>query len=215
MITGKKLKIFEVIAKNPFAEHTRKQIKKESGEKSNNALALAISLFTKEQILSEKKVGKSGILTLNLNNDLGFIYIALCNDMRIDKTVKIAVQMLKDEINEETMFYSIVVFGSYAVNKQKRASDLDVAVFIDGEEKKKKIDALINSAKLKAPVKIDAHVIPKAEMIEMLTNREENLGKQIARKHLAVHNHQIFYDIIKEGMRLGFRIQDLPGKGAE
>jgi hypothetical protein len=41
-------------------------------------------------------------------------------------------------------------------------------------------------------------------MIEMLTNDEENLGKQIARKHLAVHNHQIFYDIVKEGVKRGF-----------
>ena len=32
----------------------------------------------------------------------------------------------------------------------------------------------------------------------MLNDDEENLGKQIARKHLAVHNHQIFYDLIKE-----------------
>jgi len=206
MITEKKLNIFEVFAKNPFAEHTRNQIKKESKEKSNNALALAINLLKREGILSEKKVGKSGLLTLNLNNDLTFLYIALCNELRLDKTAKIAVQMLKDEIDEETMFYSVIVFGSYAMNEQKRTSDLDVAVFIDGEEKKKKIEALINSAKLKTPMKIDAHVIPKAEMIEMLTNREENLGKQIARKHLAMHNNRIFYDIIKEGMKRGFRI---------
>ena len=45
MITEKQLKIFEVLAKRPFAEYTRKEIKKESKEKSNNALALAINLL--------------------------------------------------------------------------------------------------------------------------------------------------------------------------
>ena len=40
----------------------------------------------------------------------------------------------------------------------------------------------------------------------MLINDEENLGKQIARKHLALNNNQIFYKIIKEGIRHGFTI---------
>lgn len=206
MITEKQLKIFEVFVKKPFAEYTRKQIKKESKEKSNNALALAINLLKKEEVLIEKKVGKSGLLTLNLNNDLTFHYIALCNNQRLSHLVKLSVKILKDEVDTETHFYSLVVFGSYAVGEQKQASDLDIAVFIEGEEKRKRIEAAINSGKLKAPLKIDAHVIPKAEMIEMLTNDEENLGKQIARKHLAIYNHQLFYEIIKEGMKHGFRL---------
>ena len=205
MITGKQLKIFEIFAKQPFAEFTRKQIKKETKGKSNNALALAINLLKKEEVLLEKKVGKSGLLTINLNNDLTFQYIALCNNQRIGRAVKAAVARLKNEIGQITQFYSVVVFGSYAVNEQKKSSDLDIAIFIDGEEKRKHIEAAINSAKLKTLVEMDVHVIPKTEMIEMLTNNEENLGKQIAGKHLVVHNHQIFYDVIKEGMKRGFR----------
>ena len=51
MITKKQLKIFQVFAKQPFAEFTRKQIKQVSNEKSNNALALAIKQFTKARLL--------------------------------------------------------------------------------------------------------------------------------------------------------------------
>lgn len=205
MIAKKQLKIFEVFAKKPFAEFTRKQIKNDSREKSNNALALAINQLKKEEVLLEKKIGKSGLLTLNLNNDLTFHYIALCNNGRMGKTLKMAVKRLKAEIVPITPFYSVTVFGSYASNEQKESSDIDVAVFIEGEEKRKQIEAAINSAKLKTLIEIDAHVIPRTEMIEMLTNDEENLGKQIARKHLAVHNHQLFYDLIKEGIKRGFR----------
>lgn len=206
MITEKQLKIFEVLAKKPFAEYTRKQIKKEAKEKSNNTLALTINLLKKEEVLLEKKVGKSGLLTLNLDKDLTFYYISLCNKKRIFHIPELALTHLKKEITEITPFYSIVIFGSYAANEQKQTSDLDVAVFIESEGWKKKIEASINSAKLKSPINIDAHVIPKTEMIEMLTNEEENLGKQIARKHLAIHNNQIFYDLIKEGIKHGFRV---------
>ena len=205
MITERQLEIFEVFARNPFAEFTRKQIKKESKERSNNTLALTINLLKREEVLTEKKIGKSGLLTLNTNNDLTFYYIALCNNIRIGNTTKIAVARVRDEIGLITKFYSIVIFGSYAIGEQKQTSDLDIAIFIDGEEKRKRIEAAVNNAKLKSPVEMDAHIIPKAQMIEMLTNDEENLGKQIARKHLAVHNHLIFYEIIKEGMKHGFR----------
>ncbi|MBI2137370.1 nucleotidyltransferase domain-containing protein [Candidatus Woesearchaeota archaeon] len=205
MISKKQLKIFEAFAKKPFAEHTRKEVKKESKENSNNALALAINLLKKEGVLIERKIGKSGLLTLNLENDLTFYYLALCNNNRTPHNVKLALESLKKEISEDTPFYSIIIFGSYAVGEQRKESDLDVAVFIDAEEKRKQIEALTNSAKLKSVLEMDVHVIPKAEMIEMLTNKEENLGKQIARKHLAVYNHMIFYEIIKEGMKHGFR----------
>jgi predicted nucleotidyltransferase len=205
MITRKQLRIFEAFAKKPFAESTRRQVKEESKEKSNNALALAINLLKKENVLIEKKVGKSGLLTLNLDNNLTFHYIALCNSQRLERAAGIAAKRIKDEIEDITHFYAIVIFGSYAANEQKKESDLDVAIFIDGEEKREKIEAAINSAKLKTLLEIDAHVIPKAEMIEMLTNDEENLGKQIAKKHLAVFNHQIFYEIVKEGVKHGFR----------
>lgn len=206
MITQKQLKIFEVLAKKPFAEYTRNQIKEEAKEKSNNTLALAINLLKTEKVILEKKVGKSGLLTLNLDNDLTYYYIALCNNQKISPEVKISITKLKEEINLITHFYSMIIFGSYAIGKQKTTSDLDIAIFIDNEEKKKQIIAAINSAKLKAPLEIDAHVILKAEMIEMLMNDDENLGKQIAKKHLAMHNHQIFYDLIKEGIKHGFRI---------
>lgn len=205
MITEKQLKIFEAFAKRPFAELTRKQIKKETKQKSNNALALAINRLKKEEIVTERKIGKNGILMLNMANDMTVQYIALSNNKRIDKTAKTAIKRITEEITAITPFYSLAIFGSYASNEQKKSSDLDIAIFIEEESKRKKIEAALNSAKMKTLIKIDSYTIPKKEMIEMLTNDEENLGKQIARKHLAVHNPHIFYDIIKEGIRHGFR----------
>ena len=205
MITKKQLKIFEVFAKKPFGEFTRKQIKKEAKERSNNALALAINLLKKEEVIIEKKIGNSGLLMLNLNNDLTYIYLSLCNYERIPPIVKQSLKRIKEEIDNIIQFYSLVIFGSYAIYQQKSNSDLDIAIFINNEEKKP-IIASINSAKLKTHLDMDIHIITKAEMIEMLTNDEENLGKQIARKHLSVYNIQIFYELIKEGMKHGFRI---------
>lgn len=206
MITEAQLRIFEVFARKPFSDFTRKQIKQISKEKSNNALTLVLKKLKYEEVIFEKQVGKSGILTLNLNNDLIFYYLALANDKMVGKTVKRAVEKIKEEINKITPFYSLVIFGSYAENRQKPESDLDVAIFIEDESKRKQIRAAVNSAKLKIIPEVDTHIISKKEFIGMLTNDEENLGKQIAEKHLVLHNHQIFYEIIKEGIKHGFHV---------
>jgi len=39
----------------------------------------------------------------------------------------------------------------------------------------------------------------------MLKADNENLGKQIARKHLAIYNSNIFYSLLKKGIKDGFR----------
>ena len=205
MLTEKQLKIFEVFAQKPFAEHTRNSIKNESKITSNNMLAAVLNSLKKEEVIIERKIGRSGIITLNLNNDRTFYYIALCNDKKMNKMTKQALYWLKKEI-DDTPFYSIVIFGSYAINQQKEKSDIDIGIFIESKEKRKEIEACATSAKLKILIEADTHVIPYTEMLEMLNNKHENLGKQIARKHLAAHNHRIFYEINKEGMNRGFRL---------
>lgn len=204
MITQKQLKIFQVFAKQPFAKLERKQIKQLTKEKSTNALSLAIKQFLEEEIINSTKVGKSYLYSLNLGNELTYHYMALANFQRIEKNVKKTIKIINEEVNKVTYFYGLVIFGSYAVQEYKKISDLDIAIIIENEEKRKQIEAVLNIAKQKSLMPIDPHVIIKREFIEMLTNDEENLGKQIARKHLVLNNHEIFYKIIKEGIKHGF-----------
>ena len=59
---------------------------------------------------------------------------------------------------------------------------------------------------LKSLIKLDGHVITKDEFLEMLRVDYENLGKEIVRKHLVIHNPVIFYSLIKEGIKNGFKL---------
>jgi len=59
---------------------------------------------------------------------------------------------------------------------------------------------------LKSALNIDGHVIAQKEFLEMLKVDYENLGKEIARKHLILKNPAIFYSLIKEGIKNGFKV---------
>jgi len=205
MLTENQLRIFEPLTKDILKEYSIKEIKEGSKEKSNNALALALKRFREENLVIERRVGRSLLYTLNTDNDLVFYYLAILNNKKISKPVEKAVKRIKEEVEKHTFFYSVVIFGSYAVGKQTKESDLDIAVLIEDESKRKAIESALKSSELKTPLKIHGHLISRDEFLEMLKVDYENLGKQIARKHLSIYNSNIFYSLLKKGIKDGFR----------
>jgi len=205
MLTESQLKIFEPITKNILKEYSIKEIKESSFEKSNNAITLALKKFKEENIVKERKIGRSLLYALNIDNELVFNYIQIINTKKIPKPALRGLERIKEEVEKYTSFFSIVIFGSYAIGKQTKDSDLDMAVFIEEESKRKQIEIAIKSSELKTPLDIHGHVISTDEFLEMLKIDDENLGKQIARKHLSVYNSHIFYSLLKRGIKNGFR----------
>ena len=169
-------------------------------------MALTINALKNEDVLIERKIGKSGLLFLNLTNTITYDYLHLSTNMILSNQIKSDLTLLTMGINDFNPFYSVVLFGSIVSGKQKKDSDLDIAIFIENNTQKKKVEAITNSIKLKSFCEMDVHVIPREEMLKMLNNSEENLGKQIARKHLSFYNNAIFYEILKEGIKNGFKI---------
>ena len=205
MLTKSQLKIFEPLTRNMLKEYSIKEIKEACGEKSNNALALSLKKFKEENLVKERRVGRSLLYTINADNELVFSYIQLINTKKLPKSALRAIERIKEDVDKHTSFFSIVIFGSYAIGKQTKDSDLDVAVFIEEENKRKIIESALKFSELKTPLQIHGHVISKDEFLEMLKVDEENLGKQIARKHLSIYNSHIFYSILKKGIKNGFR----------
>ena len=205
MLTESQFKILEPLTRNMLKEYSIKEIKEYCGEKSNNALSLALKKFKDEDLVKERRVGRSLLYTLNIDNDLVFNYITLINTKKLPKSVLRAIERIKEDVEKHTSFFSIVIFGSYAIGKQTKDSDLDVAVFIEEENKRKMIETAIKSSELKTPLEIHSNVISKEEFLEMLKIDNENLGKQIARKHLSIYNSHIFYSLLKRGIKNGFR----------
>ena len=194
MLTKKQIQLLSIL--KPFREYTRKQIKEISKESSNNLLQIALKNLKENSIIKEKKVGKSSLFSLELNN-LTKTYLALANQESLTKQTKQTTNILTDEIEKYTSFYSIVIFGSYAENKQRKDSDSDIAIIIKDKTQKTNMKLAINSTTQKSLQKLDIHPITKNEFKEMLDQQEENLAKQILENHRVINNPNIFYSLIK------------------
>ena len=204
MITPKQLKILGIFNRDAFREYSFKELKEFSNEKSNSVLQNAIKQFLKEDLIEERKIGASKLYKINHDNNKIYSYLDIFIKENLPKPVKKTIEIIKKEIDRLTCFYSIIIFGSYAVNEQKNKSDLDITIIV--EKDKKLVQRALDSAGELSILQIDGHVILKKEFLDMLKIDYENLGKQIARKHLIVHNPKIFYSIMKEGIKNGFSV---------
>ena len=206
MLTKKQLRILNTFQRNEFKEITWKQVKELSKEKSSSVIQDAIKAFLTEDLITERKIGTSKLYAVNHKNNKVYTYFETYNRENLPKQVLKSIKELEDSLDKHTFFYSIVIFGSYVSGEQKKDSDLDIAVFIEQEDKRKMVEAVFKSMELKSLIKVDGHVITKDEFLEMLKADYENLGKEIARKHLIIHNPSIFYSLIKEGIKHGFKL---------
>jgi predicted nucleotidyltransferase len=101
--------------------------------------------------------------------------------------------------------YCLLIFGSYAEGMQKKGPDLDVCFLVENKQAEKKIRPYFNDIKLNYAVKVDEHYITFNDFIKMLLRKEENLAKQIFRKHKLFFNADIYYQLMKEAYKNGFR----------
>ena len=190
---------------NILKEYGVRELARAANEKSNNAVQIALHQFLKENIVVERKQGTSKLYKINLSNDLSYTYLELIKYEELSKEVVYSIEVLKKEIEKYTFFYSLVIFGSYAIGKQTKKSDLDISVLIPDKSLESNIKIASNTVKTNTLLPLHIEIITNNDFFEMLINKETNVGKEIAKKHRAVHNINIFYKIIKKSLEHGFK----------
>ena len=205
MLTPKQIKIFEAFLRKPYKELTYKEVKDYSKEKSNSIIQKAMVKFLAEELIKKRDVGNIILYMVNLKNNVVFSYFDILITEKWSNLVKNSLRIVKEELSN-IEFISLVIFGSYVEGKQKEKSDLDIAIFVNSVDDKKNCELSMKSAELKSILQLDVHVITKEEMLQMLKDKHENLGKQIAYKHLTIQNPIIFYSMLAEGINNGFKI---------
>ncbi|MBI2144104.1 nucleotidyltransferase domain-containing protein [Candidatus Woesearchaeota archaeon] len=200
MLTKEQLNILSVFKKDIFANLTFKQIKKGSGQKSNNIVQIALKEFHKQGIVKTKKTGDVTTYCLNLNNNLAFSYLNIVNEAEISKIgmPKSILYDIKSRIFKYTEFFILILFGSHAKGKATQKSDLDVAVIVESEQTKKEITPYLETIKRREVIAIDYHIFARTEFLDMLKADTENVGKQIFKSGIVYHGYIAYCNLISE-----------------
>ncbi len=204
MISNKKLGILKAWKTDIFVELAVSEIMKSLRKNTKTWVFNAVNELVDKKILNKKKKANINLYKLNLKNQLTIQFLQyLDNQDSINFPKMDIISDLIDIIKVKT--YSLIVFGSYAKQKQTNESDLDICFLIENKDREKQIKPYVNEVKLNFASKIDDHYITFEDFIKMLLRSEENLGKQIFKEHKLFYNHEIFYSLLKEANKNGFR----------
>jgi predicted nucleotidyltransferase len=201
----KELLLLKSFVKEPWKGFTLSEIKVVTGVKSHHYIFEALKKFSAMGILKESKVGKTNIYSVNPENALTISYLAFMESIIRDERKDVPyTNLLKMAEKTKSPFYIFLVGGSYAEKKQKPTSDLDVTVIIPDRDSKRPYETALKAGELMVP-EVHGFVFTQEEFYLMLTNKEYNYGKELARKHIIVFGAEPYYMILMEAIRNGFK----------
>ena len=196
--------IAEPFAKEPWRKLTFKEVKRLSSNKSYNYVHTTLKRLVKEGILKEQRIGNNIAYQINDSiqalNTIGFIaeHKAATTRHLPHESIRKLVSKIK------TTFLTLLITGSYAKGKQKEASDIDIVIICDDKQNPGSILSQIKlESELMSP---EAHpyVFTQSQFYEMLTDKEENYGKESARNNLIIMGGSAYYSILLEATKHGF-----------
>lgn len=201
----KGLDLLIMFVREPWRRFSVYDVKKISKNKSNHYVHDTIKKFVMGGILKEEKKGSAYSYFIDYTNKSKINYLSFVESLIKEQRKDIPYKNLKkisDKI--KSPFYCLAIGGSYAEKKQKKNSDMDVAIIIPDSEQKKPYEIALREGELMAP-EVHGFVFTREEFYLMLTNKEYNYGKELARKHVIVYGAEPYYRILFEAMELGFK----------
>lgn len=206
----KEYEILLPFIKEPWNKFTFKEIKKLSNKTSESYVYNGLKHFVKEEILKQKNIGPVILYELNLHKQKTSIFAGIIAEYFAWNKKQLPLNDLQRITAKiPTVFYTLIITGSYAKNKQTEKSDVDTIIIVDDcMETKSVYSKLKFDCEMNIP-SIHLYVFKKSEFKEMLLNNEANYGKEIAKNNLILFGGAAYYQIINEVVKNGFNEEKL------
>ena len=190
----------------PWKALTYNDIRRISGSKSKSYIYKALSHLMYDGILSTEQVGKSLLYKLNLYSTRAQSYLGLLNEHISWFAGHMPHQLIETIASKiPTSFFVFIVTGSYAKKKHTTRSDLDVTIIIDDSSNTKSAMAEIKNESMLGIPQVHPFVFTRSQFIEMLLDKKENYGKEVARHNNILYGGAIYYNMLNEAIQNGFK----------
>ncbi len=149
----------------------------------------AITRLIKKNIISSKIIGKSRLCSLN--NYYGIEIYKAENERRNSILNNSNIKQLVKELKLKTSFYILLLFGSYAKNKQTNTSDIDL-MFISNENNfEKNLQEILSTL----PLKIHTITLTEKDFIRMKNSEQKNVVKEAIKNNIILYGIENYYKL--------------------
>lgn len=141
-----------------------------------------------EELLIISIVGKAKTLRINHKNPIIKSYLAISSEKIKQEYLNInpLLKQLTNQLNNDNI---VVLFGSYANNKQRKNSDIDLIII----NKKGNRTISFSEFELLHKKKVNPIFITGKEFELMLNDKYENVGKQALGNHIILNQSDLFW----------------------
>src|SRR3989344_424397 len=202
MLQNEKIRLLDAWKNSLFADLSISEIMDISKKKTKPWVFNSLNELTENNLLIAKKKGNINNYQLNVDNPFLF---QLLHYLNVQKNLRFKHLDLVQNIISNISYKNYVLLVLESEDKKKKNSDLDIVFLLDNKEDKKKIKASFNEITSKCSAKVKDNYLTYDEFIERLLNDKESLGRQIFMKSKIFYNSDIYYQLIKEAYKRGFR----------
>ncbi len=197
--------IDRVFLNKPWKPITYSDIQELSGKKSKSFIYNAINRLKEDDLIELKRIGKRTIVyNAKLNTTLSQSYWGFLNEYNSWNQKKFPFKLIENlRAKIPASFFSLIVTGSYAKNFYTSKSDLDVIIISNIEPK-----IIYSELKLESETsipKVHLFVFKEQEFKNMLLDKKENYGKEIAKNNLIFYGGASYYSILSDAINNGFK----------
>lgn len=196
----KTYKILNIFAKEPWKKFTFRDIKKISKNKSESYIYNTLKDFVKNSILKQEHIGN--VITYSINSNIKAITsLAAASEYGGKKQIPYKdMEELMSKI--PTNFFTFIITGSYANNKQTEKSDIDVVILCK-DNPKNIYSELKHLCDSNIP-QIHLYVFKESEFMSMLLDKNQNYGREIAKNSIILYGAESYFRIMFEAIKNGF-----------
>ena len=161
-------------------------------------LYLSIKKLEKKEIIKIENFGKSKRIKLNLEINPTIFEAEDLRKNELLKNKNLFVMLNEIKNNLYSNFFILLLYGSYAKNKQTKKSDIDL-IFIVPNKNDENFDIEIKKIIKSIPLPIHYLVFSENQFLEMLNNNELNVGKEAFNNNIILHGIENYYNLLKNG----------------
>lgn len=195
-------KILVVFAKQPWEKFTFKEIKTLSKNKSESYVYNSLKGFVKDKILIQENAGNVLLYSINKSAKAS-AYLGMASEHNAWDKKHIHYDDIEKLMSKiPSKYFTLIITGSYAKNKQTKGSDIDIVV-ISSVEPKRIYSELKHFCEINIP-QIHLYVFKESEFLQMLLDKKHNYGKEIAKNNIIISGAESYYRIIIEAVKNGF-----------
>ena len=193
--------ILLAFVKAPWESLTFKQVKERTKKSSESYVFNTLKGFVKEGILTQERIGNN--VLYHLHDSLkAHTYAGIVAEHAGWSKTHIPYDDIERIAKKIQGHFTLIITGSYAKNKQRKDSDLDIVIIT--ENPKKVYAELRHECEMNIP-KIHLFAFAKKEVLTMLAEDTSNYGKETVKNNLLLFGADAYFRIITTAIRHGFK----------